>query len=100
MNMPVITTLSDCCREVLGKVPPYTAFTGTTDARFFNLCGNTPATCYGPHAETIHGIHAWVSIDSMKQVATVLAARTRGGEGKSVSVRRDPGCRRSNKKKN
>src|SRR3546814_18121382 len=40
MNMPVITTLSDCCREVLGKVPPYTAFTGTTDARFFNLYGN------------------------------------------------------------
>ncbi|MFC3674820.1 M20 family metallopeptidase [Ferrovibrio xuzhouensis] len=73
MNMPVITTLSDCCREVLGKVPPYTAFTGTTDARFFNLYGNTPATCYGPHAENIHGIDEWVSIDSMMQVATVLA---------------------------
>src|SRR3546814_14360017 len=43
MNMPVIPTLSDCCREVLGKVPPYTALTGTNDARFFTLYGNTQA---------------------------------------------------------
>lgn len=73
MNQPVITTLTDCCRDVLGEAPAYTCFTGTTDARFFNLYGNTPATCYGPHAENIHGIDEWVSIDSMMQVATVLA---------------------------
>lgn len=73
MNQPVITTLSDCVRDVTGKAADYTAFTGTTDARFFNLYGNTPATCYGPHAENIHGIDEWVSIDSMMDVAKVLA---------------------------
>ena len=71
MNQPVITTLSDCVRAVTGKTADYTAFTGTTDARFFNLYGNTPATCYGPHAENIHGIDEWVSIDSMMDVAKV-----------------------------
>lgn len=73
MNQPVITTLSDCVRAVTGKTADHTAFTGTTDARFFNLYGNTPATCYGPHAENIHGIDEWVSIDSMMDVAKVLA---------------------------
>lgn len=73
MNQPVITTLSDCFHAVTGKTAEYTAFTGTTDARFFNLYGNTPATCYGPYAESIHGIDEWVSIDSMMEVAKVLA---------------------------
>lgn len=73
MNEPVITTLTDCHRAVTGSAPESFAFTGTTDARFFNLYGNTPATCYGPLASNIHGIDEWVSIDSMMQVATVLA---------------------------
>ncbi len=76
MNQPVITTLNDCVRDVTGQTADYTAFTGTTDARFFNLYGNTPATCYGPRAENIHGIDEWVSINSMMQVATVLALFT------------------------
>lgn len=73
MNLPVITTLSDCHQAVTGEQAAYTAFTGTTDARFFNLYGETPATCYGPLASSIHGIDEWVSIDSMMQVASVLA---------------------------
>ena len=54
-------------------VPGHRATTATTDARFFNLYGDTPATCYGPEASTIHGIDESVSLDSIKQVTRVLA---------------------------
>ncbi len=56
-----------------GKDVAFNAFTGTTDARFFNLYGNIPATCYGAVAANIHGIDEWVSIDSMMEVSSVLA---------------------------
>lgn len=73
MNEPVVTTLADCHRTIAGAEPAFNAFTGTTDARFFNLYGNTPATCYGPVAGNYHGIDEWVSLDSMMEVAAVLA---------------------------
>ena len=73
MNEPVITALADCHQEIAGEAIQYTAFTGTTDARFFNLYGKTPATCYGPLSGNYHGIDEWVSIDSMMEVAAVLA---------------------------
>jgi acetylornithine deacetylase len=76
MNEPVVTTLADCHRTIAGSDIETRAFTGTTDARFFNLYGNIPATCYGPLAANIHGIDEWVSIDSMMQVASVLALFT------------------------
>ncbi|MNU02236.1 acetylornithine deacetylase [compost metagenome] len=37
------------------------------------LYGDTPATCYGPEAERIHGIDESVSLDSMAKVTAVLA---------------------------
>lgn len=76
INQPMVTTLADCHRSVAGRDAAFNAFTGTTDARFFNLYGNIPATCYGPVAANIHGIDEWVSIDSMLEVAGVLAAFT------------------------
>ena len=48
-------------------------FRSTTDARFFQIYGNIPATCYGPKAERIHGIDERVSISSMMEVTEVLA---------------------------
>jgi acetylornithine deacetylase len=76
INQPMITTLADCHKSLAGRDVAFNAFTGTTDARFFNLYGNIPATCYGPVAANIHGIDEWVSIDSMMEVAGVLAAFT------------------------
>lgn len=76
INQPMVTTLADCHKSVAGSDVAFHAFTGTTDARFFNLYGNIPATCYGPTAANIHGIDEWVSIDSMMEVASVLAAFT------------------------
>jgi len=70
---PMMTLLSNLHRQVTGSDIEHLASTATTDARFFQLYGDTPATCYGPEADAIHGIDESVSLDSMMEVATVLA---------------------------
>lgn len=70
---PVLTALADSHRAVTGTDPRRVAMTCTTDARFFALYGDTPATCYGPHASRIHGIDESVDLDSVQEVTTVLA---------------------------
>jgi acetylornithine deacetylase len=49
-------------------------FTGTTDARFFNLHFDVPATCYGPLGGNLHAPDEWVDLASVRQVTKVLAA--------------------------
>lgn len=72
-DQPLFHLLADSHRAVRGDEPRDIAVTCTTDARFFNLYGATPATCYGPQADDIHGIDESVSLDSMRDVARVLA---------------------------
>ncbi len=72
-NEPVLKFLSGTHRDVVGEDLKSVAFTGTTDIKFFNIYGATPATCYGPQGASIHGIDEWVSIDSMMRTAAVLA---------------------------
>ena len=73
MNQPMIDTLKACHHEVAGGQMELIASTATTDARFFQLYGGIPATCYGPVSGNTHGIDEWVSIDSMMEVTQVLA---------------------------
>jgi acetylornithine deacetylase len=73
MNQPVIASLQRTYADVIGDDVPLVTFEGTTDARFFNLYGGIPATCFGPVGGSIHGIDEWVSIDSMMDVTKVLA---------------------------
>jgi len=70
---PLMTMLADSHRAVRGDEPRHVALTCTTDARFFALYGDTPATCYGPEATRIHGIDESVSLDSVRDVTRVLA---------------------------
>lgn len=70
---PMMTKIGELHREVTGAAIANYASTATTDARFFQIYGNIPATCYGPKAERIHGIDERVSISSMMEVAEVLA---------------------------
>jgi len=72
-NEEMMRALADAHEWVMGEAPALLATTATNDARFFNLYGNTPATCYGPEASTIHGIDESVSLESFKQVTRVLA---------------------------
>jgi acetylornithine deacetylase len=59
--------------QVTKNQPIYSSATCTTDARFYQLYQNTPATCYGPEAQNIHGIDESVSLESMQSVTQVLA---------------------------
>lgn len=70
---PLMAGLAGAHRLVTNAPIEYQASTATTDARFFVLYGNTPATCYGPVAGNYHGLDEWVSISSMLEVAQVLA---------------------------
>lgn len=73
-DAPIVQAISKCHQDVVGTTLQPTAFTGTTDAKFFNLYGETPAICYGPSGgANIHGIDEWVSIDSLMQTTAVLA---------------------------
>ena len=72
-EVPMMCLLADVHREVAGEEVEFIASTATTDARFFQIYGGIPATCYGPRAENIHGIDERVSINSMMQTSEVLA---------------------------
>ncbi len=70
---PMIGVLGAAHERVFGSPAQLLASSATTDARFFNLYGSTPATCYGPESSDIHGIDEWVSLASTLQVTKVLA---------------------------
>ena len=64
--------LSDAYARVHGSAPALRPTTATTDARHFVRNG-IPAVCFGPRAESIHGIDERVSLVSMHDCAQVLA---------------------------
>jgi acetylornithine deacetylase len=55
-------------RELESFVTP-----GYLDARVFQLYQDTPALCYGPVAENIHGFDERVSLSSLKRVTGAIA---------------------------
>ncbi|WP_179400998.1 ArgE/DapE family deacylase [Burkholderia guangdongensis] len=72
-DIPLIRTLRECHADVTDAPAEFVAFAGTTDAKFFNLYGTTPALCYGPAGQNIHGIDESVAIGDVLQVTTVIA---------------------------
>ncbi len=70
---PVAASLVDSHRRVTGEEPGFFSFTGTTDARFFNLYHGIPATCYGPAGANLHAPDEWVDLESVREVTKVLA---------------------------
>ncbi len=72
-NEPVAASLLLAHRQVTGEEPDFFSFTGTTDARFFNLYHGIPATCYGPAGANLHAPDEWVDLESVREVTRVLA---------------------------
>jgi acetylornithine deacetylase len=69
-DSPLVGLLADCHQEVRGgslKAKPARA---TTDLRFFE---GSQAVCYGPTGANFHGVDEWVDLESIAEVATVLA---------------------------
>ena len=73
LTSPFIATLNSSHFDVSNEDASLFASSATTDARTFNLYGDTPCTCYGPSANNIHGIDENVSITSVLRVTKVLA---------------------------
>jgi acetylornithine deacetylase len=69
---PLVRALADAYAETHGAPPELRPTTATTDARHFVRSG-IPAVCFGPRAESIHGIDERVSIASLHACAEVLA---------------------------
>lgn len=72
-DSPLIAALGDASEHAIGARPALIASTATTDARSFALYAGTPAVCFGPHAESIHGVDERVSLPSVLQSAQTLA---------------------------
>jgi acetylornithine deacetylase len=70
---PLVAALGAASEQVIGRRAGLLASTATTDARSFGLYAGTPAVCFGPHAEGIHGVDERVSISSVLQTAQALA---------------------------
>jgi acetylornithine deacetylase len=70
---PLIDAVGAAAERVYGERPGLVASTATTDARTFQLFGDTPAVCFGPRAERIHSIDERVHLPSMVQTAQTVA---------------------------
>jgi acetylornithine deacetylase len=67
---PIVSLLADCHREVRGGELEPAPSRATTDLRFFQP---GQAVCYGPTGEGLHGVDEWVDLESIADVAAVLA---------------------------
>jgi acetylornithine deacetylase len=72
-DAPLITCLSAAAARATGQAPPLFASTATTDARTFHLYGDTPAVCFGPLAESEHGVDERVHLPSVTATAQAIA---------------------------
>ena len=72
-DAPLVTALGEASEHVTGARPALIASTATTDARSFALYAGSAAVCFGPHAESIHGVDERVSLPSVLQTAQTLA---------------------------
>jgi acetylornithine deacetylase len=71
-DAPLVGALGVASARVTGSHPTVFASTATTDARAFGLYAGSPAVCFGPHAEGVHGIDERVLLPSVLQTAQAL----------------------------
>ncbi|TMM02035.1 MAG: ArgE/DapE family deacylase [Actinobacteria bacterium] len=72
-DAPPVGALRVAAERAFGVAPAVVASTATTDASILQLYGGTPAMCFGPYAESIHGVDERVHLPSMVQTAQALA---------------------------
>jgi acetylornithine deacetylase len=84
-DAPVVTTLGRAVERTTGAAAHVFASTATTDARSFQLYGGSPAVCFGPHAEGIHGIDERVLLPSMVETAQAIGLFIRDWCGLTAS---------------
>ena len=71
---PVVQTLINSYREVVGRAPEVSGRQGAADTRFLNQYGNTPTVIFGPGSTSVmHATDEYVSIDDYLTAIKVLA---------------------------
>jgi acetylornithine deacetylase len=68
-DTPLVRLLAECHAEARGGALVAEPARATTDLRFFD----GQAVCYGPTGDGLHGVDEWVDLESVADVATVLA---------------------------
>jgi acetylornithine deacetylase len=69
----LVTGLLACSERATWRRPPLFASTATTDARSYQLYGETPAVCFGALAESEHGVDERVHLPSITEAAQAIA---------------------------
>ena len=83
---PFVRLLRDCHQAHHGELPPIRAVRATTDLRHFEQPFPAPlgAAHYGPTGDRLHGTDEWVDLQSIADVATVIALVLRRWDGSAV----------------
>jgi acetylornithine deacetylase len=82
----LVRLLGDCHEAIHGGRPKPEPARATTDLRFFE----GQAVCYGPTGDGLHGVDEWVDLQSIADVATVLALLMRRWGGEEPGTPRRP----------
>ena len=72
-DAPIVTAVGRAIERTSGTWPRI-ASTATTDARSFVLTGGSPALCFGPRAENVHGVDERVLLPSMVETRRCSAS--------------------------
>jgi acetylornithine deacetylase len=75
-DTPLVGLLHECHEEIRGGELRAEPARATTDLRFFQ----GQAVCYGPTGAGLHGVDEWVDLESIADVASVLALLMRRWE--------------------
>lgn len=71
---PIVTTLANRFREVLGRNPQITGRQGAADTRYLIKYGQTPTVIFGPGmTEQMHANDEWVDIRDLISATKILA---------------------------
>jgi acetylornithine deacetylase len=80
-DAPFVRLLARCHEEVRGGPLHAEPSRATTDLRFFE----GQAVCYGPTGDGLHGVDEWVDLESIADVATVIALLVRRWPGAGLA---------------
>jgi acetylornithine deacetylase len=73
VDSPIVKTLSESFRTVMGEDPVISGREGAADIRFLNQYGETPTVIFGPgRTEQMHANNEWVSIEDYLNSIRIL----------------------------
>jgi acetylornithine deacetylase len=71
---PIVQTVTNSFREVVGRDPEISGRQGAADTRFLNEYGATPTVIFGPGSTSVmHATNEYVSIDDYIAAIKVVA---------------------------